>query len=219
MVQINRPAKKRILRIRWRKELLKFADVVQLQIPDRRLDTHTFPKLSESGLADQARSRRIVVKSFNGRRRLPVIASDINESAIDLAQERQIQPANRFRFVHRLNGAGSNDRFSHAKNRLSGERCVIAQAEIVQFVQRNRLRVKIENGVRMSGLNRRRMRRVHHLHVSTRAPRATECAHGIHIPAHSPIGSVLSPYERSAKSESVLWRHAAGCDVERMVGK
>src|SRR5438093_12523708 len=51
---------------------------------------------------------------------------------------------------------------------------LIAQAKKVQLVQGNRLRMEVENGVGVSGLNFHWMRRVHHLHVATGAPRPTE---------------------------------------------
>src|SRR5438093_250778 len=148
-----------------------------------------------------------------------MVAYDIDKAAIDFAKQRKIQPANRFHLENRLDGARSNNRFSHSKNRLPGERCVIAKAKKVQLVQGNRLRIEVENGVGVSGLNFHRMRRVHHLHVSTGTPCTTELAHSVNIPTHAPILSVLRPHECSAEAESVLRRHAARCDVYRMVGK
>src|SRR5439155_4263855 len=141
------------------------------------------------------------------------------KAAIDFAKQRKIQPANRFHLENRLDGARSNNRFSHSKNRLPGERCVIAQAKKVQLVQGNRLRIEVENGVGVSGLNFHRMRRVHHLHVSTGRLSTTERAHSTNIPTNAPIICVLRPHECSAEAESVLPSPAARWHVYRLVRK
>ena len=92
VVQIHRPSQKRVVRTRRREVLLKFPQVVQLEIPDRRFDAHAFAQLDESWLACQARRGRIRCIGFQSRAPTARVSSDINKAPVDLAEQREIQP-------------------------------------------------------------------------------------------------------------------------------
>jgi len=58
---------------------------------------------------------------------------------------------------------------------------------------------------------------VDQLQISSGAPCAACSTNGVDIPTQSPVVGISRRNIRQAQAESVLWRHAAGCDVHRVI--
>jgi hypothetical protein len=74
----------------------------------------------------------------------------IDKASVDPSQRRKIQPVDRRPLEHGFDDTASNNRLIHPEQRFSREGNMVAQAKEVHPIQRNRLRIEIEDGVGMS---------------------------------------------------------------------
>src|ERR1700676_2431265 len=73
----------------------------------------------------------------------------VDKPSVHFSEEREMEFADCRPLEDRFDHAASHNRLSHSENRLVGKQRTIAQSEEVQFVQRNRLCVEVEDSVRM----------------------------------------------------------------------
>src|SRR5581483_2347050 len=119
-----------------------------------------------------------------------MIATEIYETAIHFAKQRKIKTAFKW-----LDYIYSQDTFSHSEHGPARRRGVRSEAEEEDVIQRNCLRINIENSI---GMNRQLAffhlsgsighngdvlnRRMDDLHVRAGSPRTTDRSYGIYVP-------------------------------------
>ena len=135
--------------------------------------------------------------------------------------------------MDRDDGIDSGDRLAHAEKGAIGAGGGRAQAEIIEFVQRDGLYVQTEKGTRQQGgIQVAGMAgpaagncnsvpaRVNGPHIGAGAPGPVDRPDPVHIPAQPPgIIRRVVRYKRRAGTEAVFGRDAADRNVQRMVGK